>query len=96
LFVVLFFDDLPYAMQYIVREVHPNTSVGTVAVQVFPTLFAALKHIQKINNNGRLLLGEKEGNLNMLRGALMERLSSVSLIADPELEAKKQWIITSL
>jgi hypothetical protein len=81
-------------MQYIVKEIHPDPSVGTGAVMVFTTLFAALKHIQKINNNGRLLLDDKEGNLNVLRSVLMERLSSVSLI--PEMKTQKRWTITAL
>jgi len=80
-------------MQYIVREVHPDPSVGADAVLVFTTLVAALKHIQKINNNGRLLFGEEEGNLNMLRGVLMERLSTVSLI--PETKTQNRWTITA-
>ena len=80
-------------MQYIVREVPQDPSIGTDPVKVFPTLFAALKHIQKINNNARLLFGEEEGNLNMLRGVLMERLSTVSLI--PETKTQNRWTITA-
>ncbi len=80
-------------MQYIVREIHPDPSVVTGATMVFTTLFAALKHIEKINKDGRLLLDEKEGDLKMLRSVLIERLSTVSLI--PEKKAQKRWTITA-
>jgi hypothetical protein len=80
-------------MQYIVKEIHPDPSVGSGAVKVFTTLFAALKHIEKIDNNGRFVFGEKEGNLNMVRSVLLERLATVSFI--PEMEEEKRWTITA-
>ncbi|HMI67586.1 MAG TPA: hypothetical protein VK517_16210 [Cyclobacteriaceae bacterium] len=80
-------------MQYIVKEIHTDPSVGTGEVMVFSTLFAALKHIEKIDNNGRFVFGEKEGNLNMVRSVLLERLATVSFI--PEVEAEKRWTITA-
>ena len=81
-------------MNYIVSEVQPDPAVGMGEVKVFTTLSDAVKHIQKINNSERWLFGEREGNLNMLRGVLMERLSTVSLVGG--LESEKRWVITAI
>jgi hypothetical protein len=79
-------------MQYLVREIKPSAESGES--RVFKTLPDAMKHLQKVNNTERFLMGEIEGTLDQLERFLTQRLATVAVRADL-VEGKRQWMITA-
>jgi hypothetical protein len=73
-------------MQYLVREVSGQS-------RIFKTLPDVVKHLQKINKEEALLVGEKGGALSQLEGYLKERLATISLYA--AINRNRQWTITA-
>lgn len=78
-------------MQYIVRELQSNAAASPAII--FKTLPDAVKHLKKLNNTERLLVGEQEETLAQLDGLLKQRLATVAL--HTELNKQRQWVITA-
>jgi hypothetical protein len=80
-------------MQYLVNEVHPKGLSEFGEGKVFNTISDVVVYLQKINQDKRLLVSEREVSSAMLEEFLKERHTTVSVFAERVKE--KKWIIAA-
>jgi hypothetical protein len=80
-------------MEYLVLEIKPDPSATANDAKVFKSIADAVKYIQKMSNSKKLIIKEKDKNIDQLAWILTERLSSVAIAT--EREERNHWVITA-
>ena len=79
-------------MQYLLSEVQNRNSSIPGEAKSFNSIQDLVNHLQKINKDKQLLIGDKLTDADTLKEILYERLSTVSIRVS---EGEKKWIITA-
>ena len=79
-------------MQYLLSELQGRGSSAPGEAKSFNTISDVVRHLQKINKNKRLLIGDNLANADALEELLQQKLSTVSInVADEDVT----WIVTA-